>query len=75
MSEKEVKYGTVVWFNNKKGYGYIKPDDGGKDWFVHYSNIVAQEGTYKTLVSGQKVSFVVGENNTGPQAEQVTVLE
>ncbi|MYM62219.1 cold-shock protein [Pseudomaricurvus sp. HS19] len=47
--------GTVKWFNNAKGYGFILPDDGGEDLFVHYSSIV-MEG-YKTLKAGQSVTF------------------
>jgi len=74
MTEQEVKYGTVVWFNNKRGIGFIKPDDSEKDFFVHYSNIIADPGKYKSLTAGQRVSFVVGANNTGPQAESVTVI-
>jgi cold shock CspA family protein len=72
----EVKYGTVVWFNNKRGIGFIKPDGDGmeKDFFVHYSNIEAEPGKYKSLTAGQRVSFVVGANNSGPQAESVTVI-
>lgn len=70
----EIKYGTVLWFNNKRGYGFIKPDDGSKDFFVHYTNIVAESGIFKTLVAGQKVSFVVGANKNGPQAEKVVVI-
>ena len=72
MTEKEVYYGTVVWFN--KGIGFITPDEGEKDYFIHYSNIIAEPGKYKTLTAGQKVSFVIGANKNGPQAEQVTVL-
>ena len=58
----EIKYGTVVWFNNKRGIGFIKPDDGNKDFFVHYTNIVEESGVFKTLIAGQKVSFIVGTN-------------
>jgi CspA family cold shock protein len=72
---REVKYGTVVWFNAGRGYGYIAPEDGGKDYFVHWSNIDSEPNKFKTLIAGQKVSFVVGANNKGPQAEQVVVLE
>jgi len=74
MTEKEVKCGKVIWFNEKRGIGFIECDDGDKDKFVHYSNIVGEPGKFKTLVSGQKVSFVIGENNKGPQAEEVTVI-
>lgn len=70
----EIKYGTVVWFNNKRGIGFIKPDDGDKDFFVHYTNIVAESGAFKTLVAGQKVSFIIGANKNGPQAEKVVVI-
>lgn len=77
----EIKYGTVVWFNNKRGYGYIKPDEdlrhlnnGREDFFVHYVNIVSEPGTFKTLTAGQKVSFVIGANKNGPQAEKIIVI-
>lgn len=73
--DREIKYGTVVWFNNTRGFGYIAPDEGGKDQFVHWTNISGEPNKFKTLVAGQKVSFVVGANNKGPQAEQVVVLE
>jgi CspA family cold shock protein len=67
--------GEVEWFNAKKGIGFIKPDAGEKDLFVHYSNIVVEEGKFKTLVSGQRVSYELGENHRGTQAVKVTVLE
>jgi CspA family cold shock protein len=72
---EQVITGEVVWFNDKLGYGFVKPEDGGKDLFVHYTNIVTESGKFKTLTAGQKVSFTVGSNNTGPQAENITVLE
>ena len=72
MENKEVFYGTVIWF--RRGIGFLSPDDGSSDKFVHYSNIVAPEGAYKTLVAGQRVSFVIGANKNGPQAEMVTVI-
>jgi CspA family cold shock protein len=71
----EVMKGEVVWFNGSLGFGFIKPEEGSKDFFVHYSNIVSEPGKYKTLTAGQKVSFTLGENNTGVQAENVVVLE
>lgn len=61
--------GTVKWFNEQKGYGFITPDDGGKDLFVHHSNIVA-EG-YRTLREGQRVEYEQGTGRKGPEATNV----
>jgi CspA family cold shock protein len=61
--------GTVKWFNNTKGYGFIAPDDGGEDVFVHHSAIV-MEG-YRKLVEGQKVEFEVTTGPKGLQAQNV----
>ncbi|HUT23566.1 MAG TPA: cold-shock protein [Sumerlaeia bacterium] len=61
--------GTVKWFNEKKGFGFIQPDDGGDDLFVHHSSIEA-EG-YRTLREGQKVEYEVGQGQKGPQARNV----
>ncbi|MBT3216335.1 MAG: cold shock domain-containing protein [Candidatus Marinimicrobia bacterium] len=66
----DVKQGTVKWFNDKKGFGFITPSDGGKDLFVHMSNIV-MEG-FKTLSDGQAVDYTEGEGEKGPLAENVT---
>ncbi len=61
--------GTVKWFNEKKGFGFISPDDGGDDLFVHHSEI---KGTgYTNLEEGQKVEFEVGEGKKGPCATNV----
>ncbi len=63
------KRGTVKWFNDQKGYGFITPEDGGKDLFVHYSNITG-EG-YKSLAEGQAVEFAVGQGPKGEFAADV----
>lgn len=62
--------GTVKWFNDSKGFGFIAPSNGGKDLFVHVSSINGGNGT---LLEGQSVSFVVEDTPKGPQAVQVTV--
>ena len=64
--------GTVKWFNADKGFGFIQPDEGGEDLFVHFSAIQSQG--YKSLDEGQKVSFEVGQGQKGPQAQNVTPL-
>ena len=66
----DTKQGTVKWFNNAKGYGFITPSDGGKDLFVHMSSIV-MEG-YKTLAENQEVDYEVGESDRGAVATNVT---
>ena len=63
--------GTVKWFSDAKGYGFITPDDPGKDVFVHHSEI-AGEG-FKTLAEGAKVSYEPQEGRKGPEATQVTI--
>ena len=65
--------GTVRWFNNKKGYGFIQKKNDGKDIFVHYSAIT-MEG-YKTLQTNDEVSFEVTTGDKGPQAANVTVTK
>ncbi len=62
--------GTVKWFNNSKGFGFITPDDGSADVFVHFSAI-ASDG-FRTLEEGQAVSYDVENGPKGPQASNVT---
>jgi CspA family cold shock protein len=63
--------GTVKWFNDSKGYGFITPDEGSKDLFVHFSNI-SGDG-FKTLVEGARVEFEQREGQKGPEATDVRV--
>lgn len=70
-------YGTVKWFNSEKGFGFIQPDNGGKDIFVHFRQVnkpKTDRFERVTLTDGQKVSFEIGEGPKGPQAENVTAL-
>jgi len=62
--------GTVKWFNAEKGYGFITPDEGGADLFVHHSAI--QEKGFRTLQENQRVNFEIAEGQKGPQASNVT---
>jgi CspA family cold shock protein len=71
MSENRI-IGTVKWFNATKGYGFIAPDDGTKDVFVHYSAI--QTEGYAELQENERVEFSVEESPKGPQATNVTRL-
>ena len=64
--------GTVKWFNADKGFGFITPEDGGEDLFVHFSAI--QVSGYKTLEDGQRVRFEVTQGQKGPQASNVQPL-
>lgn len=67
MSNRQT--GTVKWFNESKGFGFITPSAGGPDLFVHFSAI--QGNGFKTLAEGQSVSYVAGQGKKGPQAEEV----
>jgi CspA family cold shock protein len=65
----DMAQGTVKWFNESKGFGFITPEDGGKDLFAHFSEI---QGTgFKTLAEGQRVEFNVTQGQKGPQASQI----
>jgi CspA family cold shock protein len=65
--------GEVKWFNNAKGWGFLVPDGGGNDIFVHYS-VIKGEG-YKTLVAGQKVNFDLTRGDRGEHASNVSVMQ
>ena len=66
--------GTVKWFNNDKGFGFISRDEQGEDVFVHFSKIKGDSG-YRSLQEGQRVEFTVTQGQKGPQAENVEVVE
>jgi cold shock protein len=64
--------GTVKWFNDAKGYGFITPDAGGKDLFVHHSGISG--GGFKSLTEGAKVDYEGAEGPKGPEAKNVQLV-
>jgi CspA family cold shock protein len=70
--EQVMATGVVKWFSDEKGFGFITPDDGGKDAFVHFSAI-SGDG-FRTLAQGAKVSYDLGEGPKGPQASNVRVI-
>ena len=63
--------GTVKWFSDAKGYGFLTPEDGSKDVFVHHSNIAGSG--FKTLPEGAKVDFEPAQGDKGPEARNVTL--
>ena len=64
--------GTVKWFSEQKGYGFITPEDGGKDLFVHYSNIVGDG--FRNLQDGQAVEYDAAQGQKGPEAQNVRAV-
>lgn len=71
----EMATGTVKWFNSKKGYGFITPDDGSPDIFVHYSAIKTDPDNFKIIYEGDVVEFEVTQGEKGPQATNVAVTQ
>ena len=65
--------GTVKWFNESKGYGFIAPDDGGEDLFAHFREIQGGEG-FKTLAENARVEFNVTQGAKGPQASNIRTV-
>ncbi len=70
MSEREK--GTVKWFNDTKGYGFIAPDNGGNDIFVHHKQIKADG--FRSLKEGDRVEYTMGDSPKGPNAQDVEVV-
>jgi CspA family cold shock protein len=70
--ERIVAQGTVKWFSDEKGYGFITPEDGSGDLFIHHSNILG-EG-FKSLSEGQSVNYEAGQGRKGPEATNVQPL-
>ena len=66
--------GTVKWFNDEKGYGFIQQENGENDVFVHFRQVNNPSGGRVSLAEGQQVTFELGEGQKGPQAENVTPL-
>ena len=67
--------GTVKWFNGRKGFGFITPEEGEKDVFVHYSAIQVEEGEFASLNENDKVEYDVEETDKGLEARNVVVTE
>jgi cold shock protein len=73
MQATPTQTGIVKWFNESKGYGFIAPDDGGKDLFAHFREIQGGDG-YKTLAENARVQFNVTQGPKGPQASNIVTL-
>ncbi|MGG4774175.1 cold-shock protein [Paenalcaligenes sp. Me52] len=69
----KIETGIVKWFDNDRGFGFIMPENGGKDLFAHQSEIQSNE-SYSTLSENQRVSYVVGQGQKGPCATRITLL-
>ena len=69
----KIETGIVKWFDNDRGFGFIMPENGGKDLFAHYSEIQSN-GSQSALAENQRVSYVVGQGQKGPCATRITVL-
>jgi len=67
-----IETGTVKWFNESKGYGFISPDNGGKDLFAHFKEI--QGEGFKTLTENQRVQFEITQGQKGPQASRIRAV-
>ncbi len=70
----ELVNGTVKWFNDEKGYGFIEQANGGPDVFVHFRQVNNASGGRVSLADGQAVTYEIGEGQKGPQAENVTAV-
>jgi CspA family cold shock protein len=70
----ELLHGTVKWFNEEKGYGFIQQNNGGNDLFVHFRQVNRTGPGRVSLAEGQAVTFEVGQGQKGPQAENVTAM-
>lgn len=66
--------GSVIWFNDAKGYGFVRDDEDQREVFCHHTEIRNQKG-HRTLIEGQRVRFMLGSNERGPCARAVTVIE
>jgi CspA family cold shock protein len=70
----DLKHGTVKWFNSEKGFGFIAPNEGGDDVFVHFRQVNRSGHGRVELNEGQEVTYEIGQGQKGPQAENVTAL-